>query len=78
MEWYKEDGTLIDIFKTVKQDAATSVYAALALELDNHGGEYLEDCAISKGVNSDKTAWGIAPHAADIEAGERLWKLTSV
>jgi len=54
----QEDGTLIDIFKTIKQSALTSVYAALAPELDNHGGEYLEDCAISKGVNPDKTALG--------------------
>ncbi|CAF0891108.1 unnamed protein product [Rotaria sordida] len=76
MGWYREDGTLIDIFKTVKQGASTIVYAALAPELDNHGGAYLEDCAISKGVNTDKTAWGIAPHAADMEAAERLWQLS--
>jgi NAD(P)-dependent dehydrogenase (short-subunit alcohol dehydrogenase family) len=76
MGWYKEDGTLIDIFKTVKEGASTSVYAALAPDLDNHGGEYLEDCAISKGVNPNQTAWGIAPHAADTEAAEHLWKLS--
>jgi NAD(P)-dependent dehydrogenase (short-subunit alcohol dehydrogenase family) len=76
MGWYKEDGTLIDIFKTVKQGASTTVYAALAPDLDKHGGEYLEDCAVSKGVNPDKTAWGIAPHAADMDAAERLWKLS--
>ncbi|CAF4354839.1 unnamed protein product, partial [Rotaria sordida] len=45
MGWYREDGTLIDIFKTVKQGASTIIYAALAPELDNHGGAYLEDCA---------------------------------
>lgn len=76
MGWYRDDGTLIDVFKTVKQGAATIVYAALAPELDNYGGEYLEDCAVSKGINVDKTAWGIAPHAADMEAAERLWKLS--
>jgi hypothetical protein len=76
MGWVKEDGTLIDIFKNVEQGSATSVYAALAPELDNHGREYLEDYAISKGVNPDKAAWGIAPHAADMEAAERLSKLS--
>jgi NAD(P)-dependent dehydrogenase (short-subunit alcohol dehydrogenase family) len=76
MGWYKEDGTLLDIFKTVEQGASTSIYAALAPDLDNHGGEHLEDCAISKGINPDKTYWGIAPHAADTEAAERLWKLS--
>jgi len=76
MGWYNEDGTLIDLFKTVEQGASTSVYAALAPDLDNHGGEYLEDCAISKGVNLDKTYWGMAPHSVDMEAAERLWKLS--
>ncbi|UJR07670.1 hypothetical protein I4U23_011956 [Adineta vaga] len=76
MGWYKEDGTLIDVFKTAAQGASTSIYAALAPELDQFGGEHLEDCAISKGINPEKTAWGIAPHAADMEAAERLWKLS--
>jgi len=74
--WYKEDGTLNDRFKNVEQGASTSVYAALSPDLDNHGGEYLEDCAISKGVNPDKTYWGMGPHSLDMEAAERLWKLS--
>ena len=77
MGWFKEDGTLVDRFKNVEQGASTSVYAALASELDNHGGEYLENCAISQGVNLDmKTFWGMGPHAVDMEAAERLWKLS--
>jgi NAD(P)-dependent dehydrogenase (short-subunit alcohol dehydrogenase family) len=76
MGWYKADGTLIDVFKTAAQGASTSVYAALALNLEKFSGEHLEDCAVSNGVNLDQTAWGIAPHAADMEAAERLWKLS--
>jgi NAD(P)-dependent dehydrogenase (short-subunit alcohol dehydrogenase family) len=76
MGWYKEDGTLQDAFKTVEQGASTSIYAALAPDLDNHGGEYLEDCTISKGINADKTPWGMRPHALDMKAAERLWKLS--
>ncbi|CAF2598086.1 unnamed protein product [Rotaria sp. Silwood2] len=75
--WFKEDGTLIDRFKNVEQGASTSVYAALAPELDNHGGEYLENCAISQGVNPDMTTfWGMGTHAVDMESAERLWKLS--
>lgn len=76
MGWFKEDGTTVDLFKTVEQGASTSIYAALAPDLDNHGGEYLEDCAISKGVNLDRTYWGMGPHAIDMGAAERLWKLS--
>jgi NAD(P)-dependent dehydrogenase (short-subunit alcohol dehydrogenase family) len=77
MGWFKEDGTIQDRFKTVEQGASTSVYAALAPELDGHGGEYLENCAISKGINTDpKEFWGMAPHAVDMESAERLWKLS--
>lgn len=74
--WYKEDGSLMDGFKSVEAGASTTVYASLAPDLEKHGGDYLEDCAISKGVNPERTFWGMAPHAADIEAAERLWKLS--
>ena len=76
MGWYKPDGTLMQIFKSPAQGAATVVYAVLDPELDENGGAYLEDCAVSAGVNPDKTAWGIAPYAADMAAAERLWKIS--
>ena len=76
MGWYRADGTLIDVFKTTAQAASTSVFAALATGLEHHGGAHLEDCALSSGVNPDQTAWGIAAHAADMDAAERLWKLS--
>ena len=76
MGWYKDDGTLLDVFKSVEQGASTSVYAALAPELDNHGGAYLEDCAISKGINPEPSYWGMAPHVLDMESAKRLWSLS--
>jgi NAD(P)-dependent dehydrogenase (short-subunit alcohol dehydrogenase family) len=77
MGWFKEDGTPVDRFKTVEQGASTSVYTALAPELDGRGGEYLENCAISQGVNPDmKTFWGMGAHSVDMESAERLWKLS--
>ncbi|CAF3024938.1 unnamed protein product [Rotaria sp. Silwood2] len=77
MGYFKEDGTLADYFKTVEQGASTSVYAALAPELDGSDGEYLEDCAITGIVNENKTEFvGRAPHAADLKAAEQLWTLS--
>jgi NAD(P)-dependent dehydrogenase (short-subunit alcohol dehydrogenase family) len=77
MGWFKEDGTLVERFKTIEQGASTSVYTALAPELDGRGGEYLENCAISQGVNTEpNTFWGMGPHAVDMESAERLWNLS--
>jgi len=77
MGFFNEDGTVVERFKNVEQGASTSVYAALAPELDGHGGEYLENCAISKGVNTNpKEFWGMGPHAVDVESPERLWKIS--
>lgn len=74
MGYFKEDGILADFFKTIEQGASTSVYAALASELD---GEYLEDCAITRVVNDNKTEFtGRASHAADMKAAEQLWTLS--
>jgi NAD(P)-dependent dehydrogenase (short-subunit alcohol dehydrogenase family) len=75
--FFKEDGSTADVFKNIEQGASTSVYAALAPELDGQGGEYLEDCAISRVVNETKTDYiGRAPHATDMKAAERLWTLS--
>lgn len=75
--FFKEDGTINDVFKDVEQGASTSVYAALAPELNGQGGEYLEDCAISRVVNDIKTEYtGRASHATDMAAAERLWALS--
>jgi NAD(P)-dependent dehydrogenase (short-subunit alcohol dehydrogenase family) len=46
--------------------AATSVWAATAPELDDHGGAYLGDCAVAKPM----------AYAADPDAARRLWALS--
>lgn len=77
MGYFKEDGSLADFFKTVEQGASTSVYAAVAPELDGSDGEYLEDCAITRIVNENKMEFmGRAPHAVDMKAAEKLWILS--
>lgn len=54
-------------YKTVEQGAATSVWAAVAPELEDHGGAYLADVAVS---DDD------APWTRDAEAAARLWALS--
>ncbi len=68
--------------KTVEQGAATSVWAATASELRDHGGSYLADCQITIPVTKEDPRNGYAPWAYDAESAERLFveseKLTSV
>ena len=54
-------------YKSIKQGAATSVWAATALELDGHGGTYLADCQICTTH---------APWARDPASARRLWTLS--
>ncbi len=63
-------------FKTPVQGAATSVWAATAAELAGQGGRYLEDCAEAEPAVSGVRGRGVAAHALDPEAAERLWGLT--
>jgi NAD(P)-dependent dehydrogenase (short-subunit alcohol dehydrogenase family) len=62
-------------FKTVEAGAATQCWAATALELDGHGGQYLADCQIAT-VGGDNAETSVAPHAQDPEAAKRLWALS--
>ena len=53
--------------KPIEAGAATSVWAAVAPELDGKGGAYLADCEVS----DDEAEWTRDPAAA-----ERLWQLS--
>ena len=68
--------------KTVQQGAATSVWAATAPELSDHGGAYLADCQIAEPVTEDDPRNGYAPWAYDVEGAKRLFveseKLTGI
>ncbi|HEY1737711.1 MAG TPA: SDR family NAD(P)-dependent oxidoreductase, partial [Acidimicrobiia bacterium] len=49
-------------FKSIPQGAATTVYAAVTEELDQHGGAYLSDCALAEPADwarDDATAKGL-------------------
>ncbi len=59
--------------KTVPQGAATSIWAATAPELEEHGGAYLLDCHVAEPTTEDDPRTGYAPWAYDRAAAEQLW-----
>ena len=64
------------IWKSIPAGAATSVWAATAPELEDHGGAYLEDCNVAL-VNADLTSRaGVKPYALDPARAEALWALS--
>ena len=77
--WIDENGNIDSRFKTVEQGASTSIFAAVALELENKGGLYLEDCreADRKSIpDIFKTMAGYNEYATDPDAANRLWELS--
>ena len=75
---YDEQGELVlPPFKTPEQGAATSVWAATASGLDEHGGRYLEDVAVAVAapdvVVRAAENIGVKDYAQDPAAAARLW-----
>jgi len=66
-------------WKSVPQGAATSVWAAVAEELADVGGQYLDDCAVARPwTGSGELPRGyVMPYAVDPERAGRLWKLSA-
>ena len=71
--WIDEQGRVNDRFKTPEQGAATSVWAAVAPELEGVGGLYLENCNQALLWTEANPFEGVMPHALDPDAAERLW-----
>ena len=74
--WIDEQGRVNDRFKTPEQGAATSVWAALAPELEGVGGLYLENSSEALPWTEENPFEGVMPHALDPEAAERLWAVS--
>ena len=62
-------------WKNTQQGAATSVLLATSPLLDGVGGRYFEDCN-EAGPHQEGTRHGVAAHALDPEAAERLWQVS--
>ena len=78
--WVDANGKIDPRFKTVEQGASTSIWAAIAPELENKGGLYLEDCRLADKKNSMaevfKTMDGYLEHATNTESASKLWELS--
>jgi NAD(P)-dependent dehydrogenase (short-subunit alcohol dehydrogenase family) len=74
MGWYKPDGSLIDLFKSVEAGASTSVWCAVSPLLEGEGGVYCEDCNIATLWKEGMPPYsGVRPRAIDREIAARLW-----
>jgi NAD(P)-dependent dehydrogenase (short-subunit alcohol dehydrogenase family) len=78
-----KDGQFSKFFKSIDQGCATTVWAAVARELEGKGGLYLEDCAVAEKAGEDldeagdgRVEPGYAKWAYDPESEEKLWKLS--
>jgi NAD(P)-dependent dehydrogenase (short-subunit alcohol dehydrogenase family) len=76
MGWIDEAGAQNSRFKSTEQGAATSIWAAVAPELEGIGGLYLEDCTIAKPWSDDTPMSGIKSYALDPRSAERLWSVS--
>ncbi len=74
--WIDESGAVNARFKDPGQGAATSIWAAVAPELEGVGGLYLEDCAIARPVTDANAMRGYMPYALDPERAARLWRVS--
>jgi NAD(P)-dependent dehydrogenase (short-subunit alcohol dehydrogenase family) len=79
--WRGEDGEInpavAELFKTVTQGCTTTLWAATTDRLGDRGGVFCEDADVAALVGPDIPQWlGVAPHACDPDAAERLWTMT--
>jgi NAD(P)-dependent dehydrogenase (short-subunit alcohol dehydrogenase family) len=64
------------LFKCPAQGASTSVWAALAPELEAVGGLYLENCAQAGLMDHAQPFMGYMPYALDPGSADVLWQLS--
>jgi len=64
--------------KSTDQGASTTVWAAVAPQMEGKGALYLSDVGVAGPVVENEGAGGpgYAPHAYDAEATEKLWKIS--
>ncbi len=76
MGWIDEAGVGNPRMKSTEQGAATSIWAAVAPELEGIGGRYLEDCSIAKPWSDDHPMSGVKSYAIDPGNAEWLWSVS--
>ncbi|MFD1951523.1 SDR family NAD(P)-dependent oxidoreductase [Sphingomonas arantia] len=60
-------------FKTLRQGAATTVWAAIVADGNVIGGQYCEDCAVASIAYGDGFNGGVRPYALDQKNAHLLW-----
>lgn len=74
-----ETSPFAGILKTPQQGASTTVWAAVAPELENIGGAYLENCGFSKQMSPAEIPvklYGYATFAVNNENALKLWDIS--
>jgi NAD(P)-dependent dehydrogenase (short-subunit alcohol dehydrogenase family) len=86
--WIDENGNQNSRFKSIEQGASTSVWAAVAPELENQGGLYLEDCQVKPEVDKTEALEalksgfkngypkGPVSYAIHLENAKKLWEIS--
>lgn len=79
--WYDESGELSAgakaMFKTPEQGCSTTLWCATSPQLEAQGGQYCEDCDISRAADENSPPYfHVRAWACDDAAAERLWTLT--
>ncbi|KAE8353401.1 hypothetical protein BDV28DRAFT_108633 [Aspergillus coremiiformis] len=78
MDAWEQNETISVVWKTPEHGAATTVWAAVAKELEGQGGKYLEDCQIAEkhDPTTGMTGRGYAPWAYDEAKASQLWEVS--
>ena len=68
------------VFKTVSQGTSSTIWAAVAPELEGIGGVYIDDAAIADVIEPTvapgQVEQGVLSYALDEKIAERLWSLS--
>lgn len=75
--WVDAEGNVNDRFKTTRQGASTSVWAATSASLTGKGGCYLEDCSAAKVLTEMSADFnGVMNYAVDPTLADQLWTVS--
>lgn len=77
--WIDKDGNYSSQFKTLEQGASTTIWVAVAPELEGVGGQYFENCNYSKLKTQEeifKDYWGYTDYALNKDNAMKLWNIS--
>ncbi len=60
-------------WKTVKQGAATSIWAGFVAPANKVGGRYCEDCRVAEVIDDPAIGFGVRSYALNLKRAQALW-----